>query len=76
MTAQQLKEQPQKTGGTDQIFVPQENESFTKSLKESFSLVNRSLKVKNNSYPERQTILMKFTAYAYTHTNFTVCNLG
>lgn len=44
MTAQQLKEQPQETGGTDQIFVPQENESFTKSLKESFSLENRSLK--------------------------------
>ncbi len=47
MTAQQLKEQPQETGGTDQIFVPQENESFAKSLKESVSLVNRSLKVKN-----------------------------
>lgn len=57
MTAQQLKEESQKTGGTEQIFVPQENESFTKSLKESFYLENRSLKVKNNSYSERQNLL-------------------
>lgn len=34
MTAQQLKEQSQKTGGTDQIFVPQEDEGFAKRLKE------------------------------------------
>lgn len=57
MTAQQLKEESQKTGGTEQIFVPQENESFTKSLKESFYLENRSLKVKTNSYSERQNLL-------------------